>query len=394
MRLRLDAELAASIRAREDETAYQVAREYRAVLGSDRNEAQARRLQHMIPLDRERVLDLGCGAGYWSAAIARLLPWVSVVGVDVGTDFIAAARDTYASERVSFELADFASLPFADETFDCVYADNSLEHAYDVEAALAEAHRVLADGGVLVAAIPSDARRPEYDCDNHTWKTIPSDVRARLQHAGFTNISIDEVDVFRRLGAAPFAPSDDRSMYVRSWKRAREASELERAREAMAWLYARLDPEHAAANDNAIDVIAGGTAFCAGYAAALGTLLEREGFEVRWLAMEATGHPSGRGADLTDTHVAVQAKVDGRWMVLDAMANTVIPHALGELLRNPSLAVDKEQPDERYRARGYRLYDTAFWYSRVERYRVHRALGSHLRVPRRNRRRLPVGSAP
>jgi hypothetical protein len=101
--------------------------------------------------------------------------------------------------------------------------------------------------------------------------------------------------------------------------------------------------------------------------------------------MEARGHPRGRGPDGLETHVAVQARIDGKWMVLDAMAGTVIPFALHEVLRQPELAVAKAGPDERYRERGYDLYDTAFWYSRVARYQIHRSVNPHLRLWRRNR---------
>ena len=52
------------------------------------------------------------------------------------------------------------------------------------------------------------------------------------------------------------------------------------------------------------------------------------------------------------------------------MAGTCIPHSLEAVLANPRLAVEKENPDERYVSRGYELYDTARWYSRVFKYRI------------------------
>lgn len=374
----------------EQEADYQVAREYSAVLGTERNDQQSSYLQGLIPLDRDRVLDLGCGAGYWASRIATSYPWMRVVGVDVGEDFITAANSRYRSDRVSFAIADFGALPFVDASFDCVYADNSLEHAYDVDGALAEAHRVLDAGGILVAAVPSDGRNPAYACDNHTWKTLPVDFKARLAAAGFVNVEIEEIDIVRRLGAPPFAPSNNKMMFVRAWKRGAPATQLDRAEEAMSWLYHRLDPTRASTSNDAIDVIAGGTAFCAGYAVALGTLLEREGYDVRWIAMEARDHPRGRGKDATDSHVAIQTRIDGRWHVLDAMANTVIPHSLLELLRDPHLAQGKSERDDRYRERGYHFYDTAFWYSRVTRFRIHRSVNPHIRIWRRNRHRAPT----
>lgn len=203
---------------RGSEAARQVRRERRAVLATERNVEQSRELQRRIPADCRRVLDLGCGAGDWSAAIARQLPDAEVVGIDVGADFIVAADHVHRDRRVSFAVEDFAELSFADGAFDCVYADNSLEHAYDVSCTLAEVGRVLSPGGILVAAIPADALDAEHICDNHTWKTAAHDVRARLEHAGFAGIEIDEVDIYRQLGAAPYPPARDIMLYVRAWR--------------------------------------------------------------------------------------------------------------------------------------------------------------------------------
>jgi SAM-dependent methyltransferase len=381
-------ELVSNGRSRADESAFQVARERGAVLGDERNESQSDRLQRLIPLDRQRILDLGCGAGYWSERISQLYPWMHVVGVDLGEEFIAVARERHASDRVEFTVADFFALPFEDGVFDCVYADNSLEHAYDVDDALREVHRVLSWQGVLVAAIPSDARNPANACDDHTWKTWPEDVQRRLEAVGFRDITIDEVDVFRRLGAPPFAPSDNRLMYVTAWKRKDGWTQTERAAEAVSWLYNHLDPRTPSTSNDATEVIADGGALCAGYAVALRGLLEREGIEANIVQMTATDHPRGSGADDADTHVVVQARLDGRLAILDAMARTTIPYGIDELVAQPTLASGRSNPDGRYEERGYALYDTAFWYSRVSRYRVYRSRMSRWR---RNTHRAPLG---
>jgi ubiquinone/menaquinone biosynthesis C-methylase UbiE len=75
---------------------------------------------------------LGCAAGYWSELIARDHPWMQVIGVDYGEPFIRKGKTRYRRDNLEFLRADFSAMPFADHSFDVVYADNTLEHAFDV----------------------------------------------------------------------------------------------------------------------------------------------------------------------------------------------------------------------------------------------------------------------
>lgn len=354
------------------EADFQVAREYQAIMGEERNDRQSKYIQSKIPLDRERVLDLGCGAGYWSKKIADDYPWMTVVGVDAGVDFIDKANKKYSGERVSFHTGDFGSLSFPDGRFDLVYADNTLEHAYDVDKTLSEAFRVLSDGGLLLAALPSDARNPSRQCDNHTWKTAPHEVRLRLEQAGFGTIEIEEVDAFRKLGSAPFPPSEDKMMVIRAWKNRTSVDRLSRALAAMNWVHRRLRPDTGQEKNDAVGILAGGHAFCWGYVVALGALLRREGYKVRWISMIASNHPRGRGPKMMDSHEILEVDIDGRPYVFDPMTNAQYPHSFMDLLKDPSKATGTDRPDERYAERGYHLYDTAFWYERVVKYTVRR----------------------
>jgi SAM-dependent methyltransferase len=219
-----------------------------------------------------------------------------------------------------------------------------------VEAAISCAIEALREGGVLVGAFAE------------------TDIGQRLRAAGFNGIETTRTHDLT---------------FVRAWRRTSETTQLDRARDAMTWLYPRLDPEQAHASNDPVDVIAGGVAFCAGYALSLFELLEREGIDVRIGQMEAADHPRGRGPDKLDTHVVVQARLDGRWVVLDAMAGTVLEHPLRELLAHPELATGRDDPDARHDQRGYQLYDSAFWYSRVRRFRLDRSLNPKIRIWRR-----------
>lgn len=216
-----------------EEAEYQVEGSYQAVMGTDRNLAQSAYLQNLIPWDCESVLDFGCATGYWTDRIAKIYPWISkIIGIDFGIDFIKKANDLYQNERISFVQGNFEELPFPDKSFDCVYADATLEHAFNINHALQEIYRVLKKNGSLIATIPSDARNPEWSNPCHIWKTIPEETRRRLEDNGFTNIEIDEVNIYKTFSMTPYPPANSLMMFIR----ARKETPLARVQHATEWI--------------------------------------------------------------------------------------------------------------------------------------------------------------
>jgi cyclopropane fatty-acyl-phospholipid synthase-like methyltransferase len=100
-----------------------------------------------------RVLDAGCGVGGSSMWLAENFD-VRVVGITVCEKQQAMARQFAAeralTDRVQFQLADFTATPFDDESFDVVWAQESVCYALDKRDFLAEAHRILRPGGQIV----------------------------------------------------------------------------------------------------------------------------------------------------------------------------------------------------------------------------------------------------
>ncbi|MCX2953798.1 class I SAM-dependent methyltransferase [Lentzea sp. NEAU-D7] len=109
-----------------------------------------------------RVVDLGCGAGRLSNALAAHVH--EVVGVDVAQSMVDEAnRINQFPDRVSFVAYDGYRLPFADESFDSALSLISLQHsppALQVQALL-ELQRVVRPGGVLVIQLPCRPTRRE-----------------------------------------------------------------------------------------------------------------------------------------------------------------------------------------------------------------------------------------
>ena len=230
---------------------------------------------------------------------------------------------------------------------------------------------MLAPGGCIVAALPPDGLNPDRTCDNHTWKTIPSDVLSRFAAAGFVEIELESVDTFRELGLAPFPPSDNQMLYLRAWKRDSIPDPLMRVRALTDWAYRALDPERSQESNDPRQILAAGYAWCWGYVRVLGEALTREGLELRWVTMIAEGHPRGRGTTLTESHEVLEVTLgDGRRVVCDPTVGIVFDASVAALLADPSRADTPRSEDDRYGERGYALYSTSAWYGLVHRVAV------------------------
>lgn len=103
-------------------------------------------IQLLAPQPGERILDVGCGTGQLTRAIADT--GASVVGVDRSPEMIADARRNYSD--LQFEVADAAALPYR-EDFDAVFSNAALHWVRDAEGAVAGIRRALKPGGRFVA---------------------------------------------------------------------------------------------------------------------------------------------------------------------------------------------------------------------------------------------------
>lgn len=101
------------------------------------------------------VLDAGCGTGIFSAIFARNGAG-RVVGIDISPGSLETARglkEKFNLANVSFERRDMLQLPFADGTFDIVWAWGTVHHTTDPLRAISELARVLRPGGSIFLAV-------------------------------------------------------------------------------------------------------------------------------------------------------------------------------------------------------------------------------------------------
>jgi ubiquinone/menaquinone biosynthesis C-methylase UbiE len=110
-------------------------------------------LEHFGDLNGRRVLDVGCGKGRFARVLGERYPRASMVGFD-----LAEAMLRHVPAGVGACSGSMTALPFRAETFDYAYATESLEHAVEIDLAVAEMCRVVRPGGRIVI-IDKNARQ-------------------------------------------------------------------------------------------------------------------------------------------------------------------------------------------------------------------------------------------
>lgn len=99
-----------------------------------------------------RLLDVGCGNGLFLDRIRRRISGAQLSGVDYSQYQI----DQPVHPSLRLKQADLAKgIPFADGSFDVVYAAEIVEHLLDPDLLLSEIHRVLRPAGTLVLTTPN-----------------------------------------------------------------------------------------------------------------------------------------------------------------------------------------------------------------------------------------------
>lgn len=127
-----------------------------------------------------RALDLGCGGGHASFAIAPHCRTVTAFDLSRAMlDAVTGEAARRALPNIETSQGSVAALPFADARFDLVVSRYSAHHWADLAAALREARRVLAPGG---HALFIDVVAPEealLDTHLQAWELLrdPSHVR-------------------------------------------------------------------------------------------------------------------------------------------------------------------------------------------------------------------------
>ncbi|MFH1209745.1 MAG: methyltransferase domain-containing protein [archaeon] len=101
----------------------------------------------------DKVLDIGCGSGIFSEAIAKQAK--EAYGLDYSKTNILNVRSNYKNlKNLHFVIGDASNMPFKDNYFDAVLATELIEHIQNDNKFLQECNRVLKKGGKLIITTP------------------------------------------------------------------------------------------------------------------------------------------------------------------------------------------------------------------------------------------------
>lgn len=188
----------------EIKVAFDHADQYELIMGHWTRAVGKRFLDWLNPAPGLQWLDVGCGTGAFTELLARRCAPKSLTGVDP-----APAQIEYARKRTpqaEFDVADAATLPFGDGTFDVVASALVINFIPDRAKAMAEMNRVLRPGGTVAAYLWDrdlyNDYSPHAPMENAlrsigaevlkppaTPESTPDGARATLQRAGFSDIA-------------------------------------------------------------------------------------------------------------------------------------------------------------------------------------------------------------
>ncbi len=108
-----------------------------------------------------RILDLGCGTGRFSEALAVRFG-ADVIGVDPSAKMLALARTKRRTDRVHYQRAHAEAIPLVPRSIDMIFMSMSFHHFSDPHRAAQECRRVLREPGPVLVRTATRERSRSY----------------------------------------------------------------------------------------------------------------------------------------------------------------------------------------------------------------------------------------
>ncbi|WP_339610785.1 class I SAM-dependent methyltransferase [uncultured Planktosalinus sp.] len=139
-------------------------------------------LKEVLPLFQGSLLDIGCGKMPYKEYILDHSNVKTYTGLDIET-----AKIYDANIQPDFTW-DGKKMPFENESYDCAFGTEVLEHCPEPEVVLNEVYRVLKPGGIFFFTVPFLWNLHETPHDEYRY--TPFALERHLKNAGFKDIDL------------------------------------------------------------------------------------------------------------------------------------------------------------------------------------------------------------
>lgn len=129
-----------------------------------------------------KLLDIGCGKMPYKEFILKNSKVKKYVGLDIETAII------YDQTVKPDYTWDGQVMPFIDNSFDCAFGTEVLEHCPNPEVVLKEVNRILKPGGIFFFTVPFLWNL--HEAPNDEYRYTPFALKRHLENSGFTSIQI------------------------------------------------------------------------------------------------------------------------------------------------------------------------------------------------------------
>jgi SAM-dependent methyltransferase len=139
-------------------------------------------IEETLPILSGKILDIGCGKMPYKKMMLQNSNLKDYIGLDIET-----ARVYEVDVKPDFTWNGI-TMPFENETFDCAFGTEVLEHCPYPEIVLKEVFRVLKPGGVFFLTVPFLWNLHEVPHDEYRY--TPFSLQKHLTNSGFSNIKL------------------------------------------------------------------------------------------------------------------------------------------------------------------------------------------------------------
>jgi SAM-dependent methyltransferase len=141
-----------------------------------------RSIKDALPALSGKLLDIGCGKMPYKSFILENSAVSNYVGLDIENSLV------YDNTIQPDFTWNGIRMPFGNESFDCAFGTEVLEHCPDPEIVLKEVYRILKPGGIFFFTVPFLWNLHEVPHDEYRY--TPFSLERHFRNCGFTDIEI------------------------------------------------------------------------------------------------------------------------------------------------------------------------------------------------------------